>query len=174
MPDWNAVALGRRLPRIIIDRAALARVAGTAAFVTVTLFLLHLGNELVARDFWSPQGLRLDLPFAAGLLAAAIFHNVRYAEFSSLLRACTRASAIGLIAFLVIEAPDFSLANPEFADALAYVQIGYWVALACAVVSLFRPSFIIPVAIYILSTRLLVGYISGLPISIIDIRYMLD
>ncbi|RYZ02958.1 MAG: hypothetical protein EON61_15690 [Alphaproteobacteria bacterium] len=174
MPEWNAVALGRRLPRINIDRAALARIAGTLAFVTVTLFLLHLGNELVARDFWSPHGVRLAIPLAAGLVSAGIFHNVRYAEFSSLLRACTRASAIGLIAFLVIEAPDFSLANPEFADALTYVQIGYWVALACAVASLFRPAFIIPVAIYILSTRLLVGHISGLPISIIDIRYMLD
>jgi len=174
MSDWNAVTIGRRIPRITIDRAALVRIAGTVAFVTVTLFLLHLGNDLVARSYWSPQGLRLHLPLAASLLAAAIFNDVRYAEFSGLLRACARASAVGLIAFMVIEAPDLSLANAEFVDALTYVQIGYWLALACALASVFRPAFIIPVAIYILSTRLLVGNISGLSISIIDIRYMID
>src|SRR5262249_17954174 len=50
----------------------------------------------------------------------------------------------------------------------------YSAALAASAVSVAIPSFIAPAALYIISTRYLVEHISGLGMSTLDIRYMLD
>ena len=85
------------------------------AFAAVTLFMLHIGNDLMVRVFWEPGSIRIYAPMIAAMIGALIFCTVRYQEFSGLLRACTRASAVGLVVLMLIESPDYSLASPDAA-----------------------------------------------------------
>lgn len=174
MSFWNAIAPQRPRWSINFSRASALRVAASVAFVAITLIALDLGNDLLVRAYWTPSSWRIYVPFLAAIAVAAIFFNTRYSYFTNLLKACTRASAVGLAVLVVLEAPDYSLANPDLAFALQYVQIGYYLALICSIASIFRPAFIIPVVIYVASTRHLVMPISGLEMSVLDIRYMLD
>jgi len=58
--------------------------------------------------------------------------------------------------------------------AFDFVRYGYYIGLVSAIAGFFRPAFVIPAVIYLASTRHLVYPISGLPMSFLDIRYMLD
>jgi len=89
------------------------------------------------------------------------------------MRVALRSSAIGLLAYLLLEPPDFTLANPN-ASSAADVRLAYFGAILFSALSVSRPAFVIPVAVYISSTRLLVEEISNLQMSTLDIRYMLD
>ena len=175
MSIWHAALARRSLPRIQISRASAIAIGATVAFAIVTLLALDLGNDLLVRFYWVPDSWRIFAPFALAFIAAGLFAGARYEEFQPLLKASIRASAVGLLVLLIVEAPEYTLANPATASrAAAYVQMGYPFALACAVAGIFRPSFVVPVAIYLLSMRHLVYAISGLPISFLDIRYMVD
>ena len=90
------------------------------------------------------------------------------------MRVALRSSAIGLLAYLLLEPPDFTLANPNASSAAEYVRLAYFGAILFSALSVSRPAFVIPVAVYISSTRLLVEEISNLQMSTLDIRYMLD
>lgn len=174
MSVWNAISVARPFSGISVSKGAALAVAGTIAFAAATLFLLDLGNDLLVRVYWAPSSWRIYAPVVVALIAALAFANTRYQDFTSLLKACTRASAVGLLVLLVIEAPDYSLANADAKLAFDYVGLVYPAALALAIASVFRPSFIVPVVIYVISTRELVYPISGLPMSFLDIRYMVD
>lgn len=174
MPVWNALALRKPIAAFAVSRATALSISLSIAFAVVTLVTLDVGNDLLHMVYWSPDSWRIYVPLSASAIAAAIFHNTRYEEFGGLLKACLRASAAGLLVLLIVEAPDYSLAQPEAARALAYINDSYPFALVFSVIALFRPSFVIPTVIYIASTRHLVWGISGMPMSFLDIRYMLD
>lgn len=174
MSDWNALALRRPFPAFTITRAQALSVAASVAFAVVTLLMLDFGNDLLYTVYWQPDDFKMYVPIALAGVAALVFVNTRYAEFEGILKACLRASAVGLVVLLIVEIPDYSLGNPEGARALAYVNDFYPIALVCAVVGVFRPSFVIPAVMYLSSTRHLVETISGLTMSTLDIRYMLD
>ncbi len=174
MSVWNALALRRPFPAFTISRATAISIGISVAFAVVTLIAFDFGNDLLHRAYFAPDSWKIYVPFGVAALIAAIFYNTRYNDFGGLLKACLRASAAGLLVLLIVEAPDFSLGRPEAARALAYVNDFYPFALVFAAAGLFRPSFVIPTVIYIASTRHLVWDISGLPMSYLDIRYMLD
>jgi hypothetical protein len=174
MSVWNALPLRRPYPAFTISRATAISIAASIAFAVITLLALDAGNDLVHRFYFDAAHWKIYIPVIGATVAAAIFYNTRYNDFSGLLKACLRASAAGLLVLLIVEAPDFSLGRPEAARALAYVNDFYPFALVFAVAGLIRPSFVIPTVIYIASTRHLVYDISSLPMSFIDIRYMLD
>jgi hypothetical protein len=158
-----------------IDRGLAWQVVGSLGFVAVTLVALAVFNDQLVKFYWAPDKWRLMLPFAGAVAGASLFVSVRYADFNDLLSASLRASAAGLLVMLLLERPDYTLANPDTAAlAAAYIEHGYVLALACALVGLIRPAFVIPAAIYILSARHLVAAVSTLPMSFLDIRYMVD
>lgn len=145
-------------------------VAATVAFATVTLVALALGNDLLERFYWDGNSIKLYLPYAGAVALAAIFARTRYREFSPMMRACMRASAVGLTVLIVLEWPNFTLANPDTAARAAhYVAAGAFLTLGLSIASWFRPAFILPVAIYLLSTRHLIEIISGVLKSMLDI-----
>jgi len=127
---------------------------------------------------WVPNSAKIYLPLLGmlGMLAIAIaFYRTKYTAFVPLLSAILRASAVGLTALLLIERPDYTLADPETATRAAqYVALGFYLAVGLSVLSWFRPAFILPVVIYLMSTRLLVAQISGVWMSYLDTRYMMD
>jgi hypothetical protein len=174
MSDWNALTLRRPFPAFTITRTQGLSIAASVAFVVVTLLMLDIGNDFLYTVYWQPDDFKIYAPIALAGVVALVFVNTRYAEFEGILRACLRASAVGLVVLLIVEIPDYSLGHPEGARALAYVNDFYPFALVCAVVGVFRPSFVIPTVIYLSSTRHMVTAISGLPMSTLDIRYMLD
>lgn len=174
MSVWNALPLSRPFPSFTISRATSISIAASIAFAVITLVTLDIGNDLVHRFFYDPASWKIYVPLAGASLVAAFFYKARYEDFGGLLRACLRASAAGLLVYLIIESPDYSLGVPEAARGLAYINDSYPFALVLAVAGIFRPSFVIPTVIYIASTRHLVWGVSGLPLSFLDIRYMLD
>lgn len=174
MSEWNAVARPWQFPGFGISRETGIRILATVGFCLVTLVFLDALNDQFSRVIHNPTGLRIYLPFAATLAVALFFWRTRYQDFTSLLKACLRASALGLLVLLIVEAPQYSLANPQHMRAHDYVQLGYIGGLGCAVLGVFRPAFVIPTVAYIITTRHLVFPISGLWMSTLDIRYMLD
>lgn len=174
MSVWNAQAIRRPFTAFTISRATAISIGLSVAFAVVTLLALDVGNDVVHRFYYDASSWKIYVPLAGAVLIAAIFYNTRYQDFGALMRACTRASAAGLLVYLIIESPDYSLANEGAARGLAYINDSYPFALVLAVAGVFRPSFVIPTAIYIYSTRHLVWEISNLPLSFLDIRYMLD
>ena len=85
-----------------------------------------------------------------------------------------RATAIGVLIYLIMEPPSLTLAVDSGARLSAYVETGYWVALVAAIVSLLRPSLILPAAFYCISARMLAWHISGIPIATLDIVYIME
>jgi hypothetical protein len=86
-----------------------------------------------------------------------------------------KSTALGLLIYLIAEPPDFTVAFSEAESRAQYVFVAYFFSIALATISTFvAPAFIVPVAVYILSTRYLGQSISGLPPDMLDIRYMID
>ncbi|GAM98197.1 hypothetical protein U91I_01829 [alpha proteobacterium U9-1i] len=150
------------------------RVLAMIAFAATALIALDLFNMALDKIYAWP-GPRVWAPVLGALVAAGFLVRVRYAAFTPLLAMSLRATAAGLLAVMVFARPDFTVANPDFGGTAAdYINHAYFLLLPVAVLALFRPAFVIPVAIYLYSSRELVQYISGLIMSDLDIRYMLD
>jgi hypothetical protein len=148
----------------------------SVVLVALSLWILARLNDLLFVYFsrYGESKALVWLPFLACVAFASCFSSVRYATFIPLMRLALRSSAIGLLAYLLLEPPDLTLANPNAFGAAEYVRLSYAGAILFAALSVSRPAFVIPVAIYISSTRLLVEEISNLQMSTLDIRYMLD
>ena len=153
---------------------AMAEMATSLLLVVVSLWLLARLNDFTAIYFHRYNGYGAPFPLFVSTAFAACFARERYEAFIPLLRLALRSSACGLLAYLILEPPDFTLANQSAVRAFGYVRYGYPFALILAAVSIFRPSFIIPSALYIYSTRHLVEHIANLKMSTLDIQYMLD
>lgn len=152
---------------------AVLRVLAMIAFSVTALVALDLFNAGLDQVYGWPS-LRIWAPLAAAVVGAVLFARVRYDAFSPLLSMSLRATAAGLFAVMIIGRPDFTLATEHGATAANYVFISYFLMLPCAVLAIYRPAFVIPVAIYLYSARQLIHAISGLGSSYLDIRYMLD
>lgn len=147
-------------------------VVATAACLGV--FALFRDLLDVAFDMSFKRPWTMLVPPGAAILFGLVFFGVRYAVMTPLLRVATRSSALGLLVFLLVEPPDFVVADSTQVIAIQFVYSGYWLALGSAVLSTFRPSFVPAVAVYLLGTRFLCDRISGLPVSTLDIQYMLE
>jgi len=148
----------------------------SAVLVALSLWILARLNDglFVYFSRYGEAKVLVWLPFLTCVAFASCFTSVRYATFIPLMRVALRSSAIGLLACLLLEPPDFTLANPNASSAAEYVRLAYFGAILFSALSVSRPAFVIPVAVYISSTRLLVEEISNLQMSTLDIRYMLD
>lgn len=176
--DHSTVApapLGTPLPAPYQNRTAWARAAASALFVAVTLVGLSISHDVLKRFYWDAGSWLIYLPLGGAIVLAGLFARTRYNAFNDMMGACMRASAVGLTVLILFEWPDFTLADPATAARGAqYVSVGAFIALAMSLLSWLRPAFILPVAVYLLSARLLVFPISGVPMSSLDIQYMLD
>jgi hypothetical protein len=112
--------------------------------------------------------------FALATAIALLFLRVSYDGLGSIYKILARSTAAGLIAYLVLEPPSFTLADQAYMHVAAYVDIAYWVALILTTLGLWRPSFLFPAGFYVISTRYAANEISGFPISVLDIRYMIE
>ena len=151
-----------RLPTVVTVLVALC---GVLIFYTIR-------NRVAEELFWNADEA---LPvFLIALAGALVFVRVGYGELPNVYRILTRTTALGVLAYLIWEPPDFTLANVEHARLAAYVEWGYWVGLAAAVVSLWRPSLLYPAALYVIASRFVVDDISGFGLSTLDVRYMAE
>ena len=145
---------------------------------TFVLAMIALFGFFFLRNKWT--GLTEHYPdhiyevFIGTLVAALPFFWVEYRVFPKAFSLLTRATAIGVAFYLAVEPPEFTLANPDQSNLLAYVDNAYWFALLAAVVGIWRPSFVFPAAFYTMSTRAVVEEISGFQMSTLDIRYMME
>ncbi len=81
---------------------------------------------------------------------------------------------MGILFFLIFQSPDFTLADDHFSYLAQFVDWAYWPAIAAAISSLWRPSFLYPAAFYITLTGYAVHEISGFSLSRLDIQYMTE
>ncbi|MBY9067901.1 hypothetical protein K1X12_13405 [Hyphomonas sp. WL0036] len=173
MSVWDNINADDLLQRQINWKPA----GASLGFVAGTLLILALFHNVLPKFYpnWVPGNWRLYMPLAAAIVFALALVRTRYSSLTAIMAACLRASAVGLTVLLIVERPDYTLAQVEnAAREVAYVNTAYFLALALSLVAWFRPSFIVPTAIYLISTRMLVTQISGLEMSFLDIRYMLD
>lgn len=147
-------------------------VATGAATVVATLFFYLLRNACIR--FYTALPDYLFLLAIAFLAAALCFRRITYSQFSGIFSVLTRVTALGIVVFLIVEPPGYALVHEDRANLSLYIDWGYWVALACAVASLFRPSFLFPAALYTISTRYLSIPTTGFKVSDLDIRYLIE
>jgi hypothetical protein len=145
---------------------------------TLALAMVALFSFFYLRDGWTVFFRRypdeIYIIFACTLVAALFFHRVTYTTYPKAFSITARTTAIGVSLYLAIEPPEFTLADPGKSNLLAYVDNGYWFALAASVVGIWRPSFTFPAAFYAISTRAVVEQISGVSMSVLDIKYMME
>ena len=106
------------------------------------------------------------------LVAGLALVSVRYTEFAPILRLSIRSSAAGLLVLLLAEPVDFTLVNEAATDAFYYVEVGYFVCVLIAFASLFRPSLVPAVAVYVISTRLLAEPMSTMPVTMLECKIL--
>ena len=74
--------------------------------------------------------------FVLATAIALLFVRVSYDGRGSIYKTLARTTAAGLIAYLVLEPPSFTLADQAYAHVAAYVDIAYWVALILSTLGL--------------------------------------
>lgn len=168
MPVIQTTEIGR------VSRRSLA----PGDIATCVVALLFLTAFFVLRKAWLHVFyVALDYLFllpAFAIVAAVFFFNVRYRDFPRPFAALTRASATGVLVYLVAEPPTLTLVYPEHWKLAAYVDWGYWPALGAAILAVWRPSFAFAPAFYIITTRYLAKAISGFFNPLIDIQYLAE
>lgn len=159
-------------------RPALQAKALYVIALTVGSLLAVAGFNVLVKEFYksaAPHSLAVALvPIVATTALALAFLHVRSSDFTPLLRVALRSSSIGLLAYLIVERPDFTLAADAYVGDAAYIGLAYYIVLPLAAASVVWPAFNIPVAIYIISAGYLITPISGIGSSTLDIRYMVD
>jgi hypothetical protein len=143
----------------------------------ISLWLLATANRIIIIYFGHASlrnGIWASVPLGAACLFATLFSRVRYNDFVPLLRLSLKSSALGLLAYLILEPPDFTVAFSDAESRAKYIRIAYFVSIALSGLSVRVPAFTAPAAVYILSTRYLVESISGWRAPNLDIGYMLD
>lgn len=107
-------------------------------------------------------------------LFSFIFYFFKYEKLNPLLISLCRYTSAGLVIYLILEKPEFTLIEFNYKTNLCYIEYAYYPSIISAVIGLIRPSFILPAANYIIATRLVVEKISGFSISVLDIRYLVE
>ena len=159
-------------PQWEIRRARFRSAATGIVAITATFSFYWLRNKYVGFFYAKPDSI--FILFLSSLLGAFAFAFVQYRQFPRVFSVVTRATATGVLVYLIIEPSDFTLADSDHANLATYADWGYWAALAAAITSLCRPSFLFPAAFYVISTRFIVRQISGFPLSTLDVQYMME
>src|SRR5690349_22408590 len=112
-------------------------------------------------------------------VGAACFVAVRYRDMPHLLRAIVRGIGVVVFAQVLFDtlAPVPPAPNVLWGEANSHVlffRYGGMVAIAAGLVSLWRPSFLVPLFAWYDSFRLLIGDIAGVPVVDTDYLNMLD
>ena len=139
-----------------------------------SIFAFFFARNLVHDVFEGVNPIAYAAVFAGFALFGATFVATRYRDIPTLLGALTRATAIGVAFYLIIEPPSFTLVNPDASALFGLLNFMYWPSLALAALSIWRPSLTLLPAIYVLAVRDAAQHISGFQISTLDIRYMLE
>ena len=116
----------------------------------------------------------IEILVIGALLIGFLFVRVKYGDFHAVFSRLTRITAIGVLVYLLVEPPEFTLAYADAQNWLNYVERYYWIAVAVAAIAIFRPSFLAFPALYVMSTRFVVDEISGYRLSFLDIRYLME
>ncbi len=168
-------ATGRR-PVVATDEATGAAWDGLVTLVgvvgaAVLFFILRDGYVAFLHRYPNAAWV----VFATTTVLAAAFYRVDYRALAGPLATITRGCGLAIVAFLVVDPPVLTLANPAHAAAASYVDLAWWPAVGLGLLAVWRrPSFFIPVAYYAISTRYLAVDITYFPISTLDIRYVVD
>lgn len=144
-------------------------VIALVALAGVVVFFLHRKVLLLAGNA-TEVGVVLGLSAALSLGLAW----VDYRAFGDVFRRLTRLSAAGVLAYLLFEPVDMTLVAGGDAALHFLVTAGYWPAIAFAAAGVFRPSMAYFPAIYLLLGRESATAISGMGISSLDIKYMME
>ncbi len=144
----------------------------------VALFSLIIFYSIqnLSRSFsWRPDLVDYILPVTIlAFFISVIFSRTKYSDFPTVFVALTRTTAVGILFYLIVEPPDFTITNPERNTLFLFVNWGYWIAFLAAVISIWRPSYLYFVAYYVMGTRYVVEEISGFTMSTLDIVYMME
>ena len=90
----------------------------------------------------------LPLLLVAALIAALVFLRFRTAELPTVARWFIRGLALFAIVYAVLEPFDFPLRELGSPASSTYLVLGRIAAIACGVVALVRPAFLLPALIY--------------------------
>ncbi|MFA5955998.1 hypothetical protein [Hyphomicrobium sp.] len=152
------------------------RLATIAVLVVLSLLSITLFHASLRLYFIKAAPHSAPIAFAPLLVSAlaCLFLHLNYSTLVPVMRIALRSSSLGLLTYLLVEPPDLTLAATAFAGDAQYISVGYYFAVACGIASIFSPALNIPVAIYILSSRLMMQGIAGMSTSLLDIRYMVD
>lgn len=146
--------------------AALAALSGLIVF-------FHVRNAVEA-VLGEAGAVAIAAVLGAATLPGIALARVGYDAVPPLLARLTRFSAAGIVAYLVVEPPATTLAVPEAASIKTVLDLAYWPALAAAVAALWRPGFVVLPCMLVVALRHSVETVSGLPLSTLDVRYMLE
>ena len=173
---WSSVFLAQvcSLPQAKTFRfsANYRKVSTGSVAIGMTVCFYWLRSHYVSLCYEKPFSVYLIAILS--LIIASGFVFVDYRNFPLLFSRLTRSTAIGVLLYLLIEPPDYTLVNENYTALTTYVDYGYWLAVSTGVVSLFRPSFLFPVAFYSISTRYLALRISGYDAPVLDMVYMIE
>lgn len=158
-------------------RLAWSPAVAVCAFTVASVWLLARADDALTHFFRlsaDNHAVVNAIPVLASLLFGALFIRTRYDDFVPLARLALRSSALGLVVDMLVEPPDFTLANQAAAGAAQYIAFFYVPCLLLGLVGLVRPSLVVTPVVYIVSTRVLAAPISTIGSSTLDIKYMLD
>lgn len=164
-------------PYVRPNRLSWSPAAAVCAFTIASVWSLARVNDALTHFFRlsADNNVAVNaIPVLGSLLLATLFIRTRYAHFVPIARLALRASALGLLVDMLVEPPDFTLANQAAAGAAQYITFFYVPCLLIGLLSLFRPSFVATLVVYIFSARVLAGPISTVGSSTLDIAFMLD
>ena len=151
--------------------------APSILLLLLSLIIYKLGRKLLM----GAVGLSQEHAFAlvvAACIGAAAFVWVRYADFPRLLRVVLRGIGIVILIQVLFDAfgPVPPLPNILFGDGpftLLY-RWGAVIALLAGAVSIWRPSFLVPLFFYYVAFRFLIGEATGIAIVETDYLNFLD
>jgi len=99
---------------------------------------------------------------------------IRISDVEPTIRNVVRFFSFLLLFYLIVERPDFTLVHEDGQSLIVFVNVSYFLALALALLSAWRPSFLLYVSLYLVMTRAAADEISGYILSTLDIRSMMQ
>jgi hypothetical protein len=144
-------------------------IASIAGFAVSRHSMTHLGR---ASELWS------SVAVLAAFVAAFGFMWVRYADISAALRITMRGIGIIVFAQVLFDAlgPFPGPSNILFGDhgPTLYFRYAAIIGVVAGTMALWRPSFLVPLFLYYVGWRELIGTLSGIAVSDTDYLGMLD
>ena len=154
------MAVGRARPAVVTGRKpwrttawlfghelAPFELAGIALILVAAFVQLFLVRRAIAL-LQTVGPAFLPLLLVAALIAACAFARFRSTELPGVARAFIRGLALFAIAYAVLEPFDFPLRELGTPGAANYLVAGRIAAIACGLVALARPSFLLPALLY--------------------------